>query len=182
MSVRNLLLIALPLAAISIGCTGSPTQTSGVVTITRTTAPTTTTIVPQLTAGVIGTSPAGTGLASATLYTFLFVTPPSGGVPPYSASWDFGDGGAGAGNAPSHQYNLPGNFVATATVTDSKGTSAQASLPVSSRTVTGRWTVTIAGKGPQAIDIVQNQAAVTATMSGTADGLGSGMGSVSNPR
>ena len=139
MSLRNLLLIALPLAAVSVGCTGSPTQTSGVVTITQTTSTTTTTVIPQLTAGAIGTSPSGTGLASATLYTFLFVKPPSGGVPPYTATWDFGDGGVGAGNAPSHQYNLTGNFVATVTVTDSKATSAQASLPVSSRSVTGSW-------------------------------------------
>jgi hypothetical protein len=184
MSLRNLLLIALPLAAVSVGCTGSPTQTSGVVTITQTTSTTTTTVIPQLTAGAIGTSPSGTGLASATLYTFLFVKPPSGGVPPYTATWDFGDGGVGAGNAPSHLYNLTGNFVATVTVTDSKATSAQASLPVSSRSVTGSWKVTFPGKpiNPQVIDMVQNLAAVTATMSGTADGLGTGTGSVANPR
>jgi hypothetical protein len=184
MSLRNLLLIALPLAAVSVGCTGSPTQTSGVVTITQTTSTTTTTAIPQLSAGAIGTSPSGTGLASATLFTFLFVAPPSGGVPPYNASWDFGDGGVGAGNAPSHQYNLPGNFVATVTVTDAKGTSAQASLPVLSRSVTGTWNATFPGRAfnSETIVIVQNQAAVTATIGGTADGLGSGMGSVSNPR
>jgi hypothetical protein len=184
MSVRNLLLIALPLAAVSIGCTGSPTQTSGVVTITQTTSTTTTTAIPQLTAGAIGTSPKGTGLVAATLYTFLFVTPPSGGVPPYSATWDFGDGGVGAGNAPSHQYNIAGNFVATVTVTDSKAASAQASLAVSSRNVTGSWNVTFPGSSikSQVMDMVQNQAAVAATMSGTGDGLGTGTGSVSNPR
>src|ERR1700674_3156078 len=120
MPVRNLLLIALLPVAVSIGCTGSPTQADRPVSITQATTPT---VIPQLTAGAIGTLPAGTGLASATLYTFLFATPPSGGVPPYTFSWVFGDGAAGAGNPATHQYTNPGDFTATATVTDSKGTS-----------------------------------------------------------
>jgi hypothetical protein len=184
MAVRNLLPIAVLLAAVSAGCAGSPTAGEGVVSVTQTTSTTTTTAIPQLTAGAIGTSPAGTGLASATLYTFLFITPPSGGVPPYTFSWNFGDGGAAAGNAPSHQYAIPGNFVAAATTTDSKGISVQASVPVSIRTVTGRWTATFSGVAlnPEAIDIVQNQTAVTATINATADGFASGTGSVSNPR
>jgi hypothetical protein len=185
MSVRNLLLIALLLlAAGSTGCSGSPTATPGTVSITRTTTTTTTTVIPQLTAGAIGTSPTGTGLASATLFTFQLVTPPSGGVPPYTISWNFGDGMAGAGSAPSHQYTNTGGFTATATVTDSKGTSAQTSLPVSIGSATGRWTATYTGiaLNPEAIDIVQNQTAVTATINGTADGFASGTGSVSNPR
>ena len=185
MSVRTLLPFVLLLAAVSsVGCSGAPTQAEGTVSITKTTSTTTTIPIPQLTAGAIGTSPTGTGLASATVFTFLFVTAPSGGVPPYTFSWNFGDGAAGAGNTAPHQYADTGNFVATATTTDSKGTSVQASLPVTIRNVTGRWTVTFAGVAmkPEAIDLVQNKTAVTATINETADGFASGPGSVSNPR
>jgi hypothetical protein len=184
MSVRNLLPIALLLATGFVACTGSPLQTEGAVTVTQTTSTTTTTAIPQLTPGVIGTAPAGAGIASATVYSFLFTTPPSGGVPPYSVAWNFGDGGAGAGTVAAHAYNAPGNFTATATVTDSRGTAVQASFPATIRTVTGRWTVNFSGIAlkPEAIDIVQDQTAVTATINETADGFASGTGSVSNPR
>jgi hypothetical protein len=183
MSVRNLLPIALLLATGLAGCT-SPLQTEGTVTVTQTTSTTTTIPIPQLNPGVIGTSPAGAGIASATVYSFLFATPPSGGVPPYTVSWNFGDGGAGAGTVVAHAYTAPGNFTATATVTDSKATSAQTTLPVAVRTVTGRWNVTFSGIAlkPEAIDIVQDGTAVTATVNETADGFASGTGSVSNSR
>jgi len=185
MSVRNLLPIALLLATIgSFGCTGSPLQTEGSVTVTQTTSTTTTIPIAALNAGVLGTSPTGAGIASATVFSFLFATPPSGGVPPYTVAWNFGDGGAGAGTVAAHAYAAPGNFTAVATVTDSKGSTATASLPVSVRTVTGRWTVNFSGIAlkPEAMDIVQDGTAVTATINETADGFASGTGSVSNPR
>jgi hypothetical protein len=185
MSVRNLLPIALLLATIgSFGCTGSPLQTEGSVTVTQTTSTTTTIPIPALSAGVLGTSPTGAGISSATVFSFLFATPPSGGVPPYTVAWNFGDGGAGAGTVAAHAYAAPGNFTAVATVTDSKGATATASLPVSVRTVTGRWAVNFSGIAlkPEAIDIVQDGTAVTATINETADGFASGTGSVSNPR
>ena len=185
MSVRNLLPIALLLATTGFfGCTGSPLQTEGTVTVTQTTSTTTTTAIPALSAGVLGTAPTGAGIASATVFSFLFATPPSGGVPPYTVSWNFGDGGVGAGTVAAHAFTAPGNFTAVATVTDSKGTSVQASLPVAVRTVTGRWTVNFSGIAlkPENIDIVQDGTAVTATINETADGFASGTGSVSNPR
>ncbi len=184
MSVRNLLPIVLMLATGLAGCTASPLQTEGSVTVTQTTSTTTTTAIPQLNPGVIGTSPAGAGIASATVFDFLFATPPSGGVPPYTVSWNFGDGGAGAGTVAPHAFTAPGNFTTVATVTDSKGTSAQASFPVAVRSVTGRWTVNFSGIAlkPEGIDIVQDQTAVTATINETADGFASGTGSVANPR
>jgi PKD domain-containing protein len=188
MSARNLLPIALLLLAVSIGCGGgSPTQAEGTVSITRTTTSTTTTtsVIPQLSAGAIGISPTGTGIASATVYSFRFATPPSGGVPPYTLAWDFGDGTAGAGAAPSHAYTNTGNFTATATATDSRGISAQATVVLAIGSVTGRWIATLAGSGlgREPIDLVQNQAAVTAAIDDTNGfGLASGGGNVSNPR
>ena len=188
MSVRNLLLIGVLLAAASIGCTKSPTQPGeGSVSITVTTTTTTTTVIPPVGAGAIGTSPGGIGLAWATVYTFSFATPPSGGVPPYTFAWNFGDGEMGAGSVASHLYMNTGSFTATAIATDSRGISAQASAGVSIRSVNGRWTATFpAGSGlnPEPIDLIQDQTAVTATINDTANGLGfaSGTGNVSNPR
>jgi PKD repeat protein len=45
----------------------------------------------------------------------------SGGCPPYSYSWTFGDGGSGSGQFPSHQYTSDDVYTATVTVTDDKG-------------------------------------------------------------
>jgi hypothetical protein len=187
MSVRKLLPIAVLLAAVSIRCGGSPSEPAGTVSVTVTTTTTTTTTIPVLAAGAVSASPAGIGLAAATVYTFAFATPPSGGVPPYTYAWSFGDGAEGSGIAPSHVYANTGDFTATVTVTDTRGETARASTGVPVRSVTGRWTATFEGAtAPQSepIDLVQNQTAVTATINDTANalGFGSGAGNVSNPR
>jgi len=188
MSVRNLLLFALLLAAVSIRCAGTPSKPGeGTVSITQTTTTTTTTAIPGLNAGVISKSPAGTGLVAATAFTFQFATSPSGGVPPHTFAWKFGDGGEAGGDAPVHLYMVTGDFTATVNVTDTRGISAQASIPVSIRSVTGRWNLTFEGGGAPAaeqMDIVQDGTAVAATINDTANalGFGSGSGSVSNPR
>ena len=44
----------------------------------------------------------------------------NGGIPPYSYSWDFGDGGSSTLQNPSHQYTSDGTYTATLTVTDSQ--------------------------------------------------------------
>lgn len=190
MSVRHLLPTVLLLAAVSAGCTESPTQAegTGTVTVTETTSTststsTTTTSIPDLIPGGAGLSPAGTGLAFATVFTFS-VAPPSGGVEPYTFTWNFGDGQTGAGPAPSHTYTNTGSFVAIATATDARGKTAQSSVPVSIRAATGRWTATFGAFNPEPIDIVQNQTAVTVTINDTLNALGfaSGTGAVSNPK
>lgn len=186
MSVRNLLLIAVPLAVLSFGCSDAPTEPKGSVSITVTTTTTTTTAIPPVGAGGVTASPAGVGLAWATVYTFS-ASPASGGVPPFTYAWNFGDGEMGAGSSASHLYKNTGTFTATVTATDSRGIAAQASIPVSIRSVNGRWTATFpAGSGlnPEPIDLVQDQTAVAATINDTANGLGfgSGSGNVSNPR
>lgn len=181
MSVRNLLPIVLILAAGSVACSGSPTAAEGTVTVTQTTTTTTSIPIAQLNPGAISTQPAGTGVAAATVLTFLLT--PSGGVPPYTVAWNFGDGGAGAGTSAPHLFMSTGTFTATAVVTDSRGISAQASAPVSVRNVTGRWAAMFGGSSsPENIDLVQDQTSVTATINEGADGFASGKGSVSNPR
>lgn len=45
----------------------------------------------------------------------------SGGTPPYSYRWDFGDNTTGSGPSPSHTYLTPGEYPVTLTVTDASG-------------------------------------------------------------
>ena len=58
----------------------------------------------------------------------------SGGIPPYTWSWTFGDGGTSPQQNPSHTYTSTGTFPVTLTVTDSQsnvcndGTTAQVTL------------------------------------------------------
>lgn len=191
MSVRKLLPIVLLLAAVSIRCSGSPSEPEGVVIVTQTTTTTTTTsttttVIPALVGGSVGASPS-TGLAAATVFSFFVSAPPTGGVPPYVFTWNFGDGGEGAGAAPTHLYPIPGNFVVRATATDARGMTTQMTTSVSVGTVTGRWLATFppaTGLNPQPIDLVQAATAVTATINDSANSLGfaSGMGTVANPR
>jgi hypothetical protein len=190
MSLRKLLPIALVLAAVSIRCTGNPGEPApvGQVAVTVTTTTTTTTTIPDVNAGTITFIPAGTQRAAATLVSFQSQAPPSGGVPPLTFAWTFGDGDAGSGPTPGHIYASPGNFLVRVTVSDSRGMSAQASAPITVRTVSGRWSATFSGGDPpvqgQKIDLVQNAGAVAATINDAANlaGLGSGSGSVTNPR
>jgi len=55
--------------------------------------------------------------------TVSFVGSASGGVPPYTYEWDFGDETTGSGASITHTYNtsLSGEFTVTLKVTDSKG-------------------------------------------------------------
>src|SRR5207244_1166933 len=98
---------------------------SSTTTTTITTTTTTTTTVPALNAGTISSTPTGTGLLNATVFAFQVNTQPSGGVPPYSYSWNFGDGSTGSGTAPAHVYTNTGTFAATAIVADARGVIAQ---------------------------------------------------------
>src|SRR2546425_920399 len=45
----------------------------------------------------------------------------SGGDPPYSLSWDFGDGTTSDSATPTHSYANPGNYTASLTTTDGSG-------------------------------------------------------------
>ena len=57
-----------------------------------------------------------------------------GGVPcggRCSYAWNFGDGGSGTGELVTHEYRAVGTYTARLTVTDARGASASATLPVS---------------------------------------------------
>jgi chitodextrinase len=51
----------------------------------------------------------------------------SGGVQPYSYTWNFGDGGSGGGQTIIHSYQKAGSYTTTLTVTDAAGTATTAS-------------------------------------------------------
>jgi len=190
MSLRKLLPVALLLAAVSIRCAGSPAEPIGTVSVTQTTTTTTTSIIPGVNPGVVQVLPSVNGIAGATVMTFAFSTQPSGGVPPYTIQWNFGDGQSGSGPVAPHTYPAPGIFVVTATVNDSGGRTANAFATVTLHSVTGSWTVDFSGgPGPtrpsrQVFNLVQNGSAVTASVAPTGDGfgLGAGTGIVTNPR
>jgi PKD repeat protein len=181
MSLRNLLPIVLLVLAGSAACSSSPTAAEGTVTVTQTTTTTTSIPIAALNPGAISTQPPGTGVAAATVLTFQLN--PTGGVPPYTIAWNFGDGNSGAGASPAHVYMSTGTFNATAMVTDSKGTSVQTAAPIAIRNVTGRWNVSFGGVlNPENLDLVQDGTTVKSTINETNDGFASGSGSVSNPK
>src|SRR5262249_4530843 len=167
-----------------------PAEPIGTVSVTQTTTTTTTSIIPGVNPGVVQVLPSTSGVAGATVMTFAFSTQPSGGVPPYTVQWKFGDGQEGSGLVAPHTYPGPGIFVSTATVNDSGGRSAQAFATVTIHSVTGTWTVDFSGgPGPvrpvrETFNLVQSGGAVSATVSPNSDplGLGAGNGTVANPR
>ncbi|RLB58690.1 MAG: hypothetical protein DRI34_04105 [Deltaproteobacteria bacterium] len=59
-----------------------------------------------------------------------FSSTASGGKPPYTYLWDFGDGASGEGAATSHLFIITGLFEVTLTVSDSLGNSASGSSSV----------------------------------------------------
>src|SRR5206468_4845564 len=69
----------------------------------------------------------------------------SGGKPPYSYSWNFGDSTFGAGQTTMHTYPADGIYTVTLTVTDSLGTTAQFSQEI---TVNPGLTITVNTANP----------------------------------
>jgi len=54
----------------------------------------------------------------------------TGGLPPYTYAWNFGDGGTSSNPTPCHNYLSPGNYTVTLTATDSLAHSGTATLTV----------------------------------------------------
>ncbi len=65
----------------------------------------------------------------------------SGGLPPYSYTWAFGDGGSSSQANPSHTYQTSGNYTVTVVVVDSQGAEKSAGATVA---VIAQLDVTIA--------------------------------------
>jgi len=88
-------------------------------------------------AALVGTEPTLSASASGSPtngpppLTVQFTGSAIAGVPPYSYSWTFGDGGMSSQQNPSQQYVTAGSYTATLTVTDSQPASATSSVPIS---------------------------------------------------
>jgi len=54
----------------------------------------------------------------------------TGGCPGYTYAWDFGDGSSSSDQNPSHSYQALGDYIASLTVTDSKGTVTQSNVSI----------------------------------------------------
>jgi PKD repeat protein len=72
----------------------------------------------------------------------IFTGDATGGVPPYTYAWTFGDGGTDTLPNPSHSYLTVGTHTATLTVTDSLGHTGVGTVDV---TVTPELTVAVQG-------------------------------------
>jgi len=95
-------------------------QDSDSLTVTVTTPP-----PPPLVASCIASPTSGN-----VPFTVYFTGSATGGTPPYSYSWNFGDGGNSTQQSPSHIYNTAGNHTVTFTVTDSQSIQDSVSLTI----------------------------------------------------
>jgi PKD repeat protein len=74
----------------------------------------------------------------------------TGGTPPYSYSWSFGDGGTSTAQNASHTYTAIGSYAATLTVTDSTSGNATASANISVQTTSAADLTLVAETGAPA--------------------------------
>ncbi len=65
-----------------------------------------------------------------------FTATASGGTPPYTFAWNFGDGATGSGGTVSHGYSQTGSFLVKLTTTDNVGSSVTAQHTVTVGTFT----------------------------------------------
>jgi hypothetical protein len=61
---------------------------------------------------------------------FAFTATPAGGTPPYTFSWDFGDGTSSSDQNPTHCFEAEGTYEVVVTVTDACGKTATDSVVV----------------------------------------------------
>jgi PKD repeat protein len=79
----------------------------------------------SLTVSIIASPPSGNAPLSVNFRGNV-----SGGTPPYSYYWSFGDGATSSSANPSHVYQSSGNYSVTLRVTDSQGNSQNVSFSV----------------------------------------------------
>jgi PKD repeat protein len=90
-------------------------------------------------AGTIATTPAGTGMAGGTVFTFTSnASDPDKDALTYE--WNFGDGSTGSGQTTTHIYPSAGTFSVTLTVKDKKhSVTAPAASVTVGRNMSGTW-------------------------------------------
>ena len=71
-------------------------------------------------------APTGSPASGTAPFTVSYQAGASGGCPPLSYAWDFGDGTTSTEENPTHEYTKDGTYTTSLTVTDSKGAASQA--------------------------------------------------------
>ena len=91
-------------------------------------------------AGPITVTPAGTGMAGVTPFSFSSQSSdPDGDSLAYS--WNFGDGVSGTGATPNHVYGTPGSFSVTLSVSDGKKSASPPAVSVTvGQNLSATWT------------------------------------------
>src|SRR5207247_90044 len=90
----------------------------------------------------------------------------STGTPPYTFTWNFGDGGSATGSQATHVYTTSGSFTVTLTTNDSRGQMAMTSNTI---TITKRTTSTTIVCSPASVQIGQSSTC-TASVKDTSPG------------
>ena len=69
-------------------------------------------------------------------FTVSFAASPSGGVPPYSFQWDFGDGSMSTTQNPTHIYQVAGTYTVTLTASDADGRTTTKTIQITANSPT----------------------------------------------
>jgi PKD repeat protein len=99
-------------------------------------------------------SPAATRAVGQVPWSVHFYSNATGGVPPLSRSWSFGDGSTSSAASPVHPYTTAGNYTANLTIRDASGISQSWSFPIQAvRDLTAAPSATpVRGQTPLMID------------------------------
>ncbi len=104
-----------------------------------------------------------TALSSPTPFVMFYQAMPEGGIGPYTASWDFGDGSTATGTVAAHAYPGPGSYRVALTLMDATGntTTARAAVTVVPP-MSASYAQPLAGSFVASIGIVAAAAALAA--------------------
>src|SRR5436309_367564 len=95
-----------------------------------------------------------------------FTAMATSGTPPYTFTWNFGDGGSATGSQATHVYTTSGSFTVTLTTNDSRGQTAMTSNTI---TINKRTTSTTIVCSPSSVQIGQSSTC-TASVKDTSPG------------
>lgn len=161
--IAALLVAALAASACDEGTATAPTAPAPVSPPAPAPDPTPVNRAPDI-AG-IDVSPRGVALVTVTNMTLTAsASDPDGD--PLTYDWNFGDGSgaANAGAAPQHVFRDAGALVVTLTVSDGRGATTQAQVPVTGVIMTGTWRgCALSGTGIQTFEMNQNGPSVIGT-------------------